>query len=86
MLRLLGERALRLSVGGQCVPIRLGTKRNMFSLDRGAPDASSAWAAPLPFMTTCSSGCDSGSALVGVSIAAAARAACRRVLAPDMMT
>lgn len=36
-------------------------------------------------MTACSSVCDSGFVLVGVSSAAAARAACRRVLVPDMM-
>lgn len=57
----------------------------MFSLDGGASGASSALALPLPFMTTCSSGCDSGPVLMGVSSAAAARAACRRVIAPGMM-
>lgn len=65
----------------------MGIKRKMFSLDRGASGSSSAWAAPLPlpFITTCSSVCNSGVVSVGVPSAAAANAACRLVLAPDIM-
>lgn len=63
-------------------------KKKMFSVDWvvWAMPSPGARAEPLPLTTTCCSGGGSGLALVGVSSAAAARAACLRVLAPDMTT
>lgn len=68
--------------------MRFGAKRKMFSLGSEASVASAAEAcrAPFPFVSVFCSAAGSGAALVGVSCAAAAAmAACRRVLAPDMI-
>lgn len=76
------------------VPIRFGTNRKMFSCGPDAPVVSVAapCASPLPFVRIfCSAaGSGAGESLVfavevSSAAAAAAKAACRRVRAPDMM-
>lgn len=72
---------------GYGIPMRLGAKRKMFSWGSEEPVLSVAGActSPFPFVRTFCSAAGSEGALVRVSSAAAASAACRRVLAPDIV-
>lgn len=82
-----GHEAFGRGRGKECAPIRFGTKRKMFSFGPEDPlvAAMGVCAPPFPFVRTFCSATGSGRVLVGVS-SAAARAACRRVLAPDITT